>query len=349
MIDFAGDARGRELRLLVERAKHERHVLGLVDALLDREFNRVVDLILSPKFRTLTPNQRQRALQLFREIERRLGVGYRDVVTLVTREMQGLAVLEADIARVQATSILGAAGGELTISLGPSLPKAYLSTIARLPIQGLSIGEWFDGQARKMSLETRRIIQQGLVEGKGPAEIARRIVADQRTPGAVLSRRAKNEARIIARTTVNAVQNDAALASYARLPASVSDSYRWLSVKDARTSVVCAALADRVFRYDDPKRRIPPAHPNCRSSIQPLLRGGDLTLAEQKDAPMTMQSYSAWLKGQTATTQNEILGVGRADLWRRGRMQLADAIDADARVLTLKELRATIGVPITAK
>jgi SPP1 gp7 family putative phage head morphogenesis protein len=344
MIDFPADARERELRLLVERAKYERWLSGQVSTLLDREWNRVADILLSPRYRSLTQFERQRALQLFAELGKRLGTGYQDVTTLVVDEMKGYAQLEASVARGQALSTLGTAASDVTISLGPALPRAYIESIAKLPIQGLRIGAWFDAQAQTMSRETQRIIQQGLIEGRGTAEISRRIVADDRTQGPVLSRRAKSEAKIISRTTVNAVQNDAALASYERLPESVSDSYRLLVVLDSRTTVICAALADRVYRYDDPRRRVPPFHINCRTGVQPLVKGADVTLGDQRSNPMNLRSYSDWLRAQPNGVQSDILGATRADLFRSGRMSLADAIDGDNRVLSLKELRAKLGL-----
>jgi SPP1 gp7 family putative phage head morphogenesis protein len=344
MIDFAGDPRGIQLRLLALRGQYERGVMSQAEALLDREFERVLNLLLSGKYRSLTTTQRARALELFKEIGTRLGHGYQDLTQLVVKEMKGYAQLEADVARAQ---VVGAAGGEATVSLGPSLPSAYVESIAKLPVQGLRIGEWFDAQARTMTVEAKRIIQQGLVEGKGPAEIARRISAGANAQGPVLARRAKQEAKIIARTVTNAVQNDAALASYERLPASVSDSYVWRSVRDNRVSTICAALDGRVFRYDDDARRVPPAHPQCRSTIQPLIKGAEATLADQK-GPVTMRDYGAWLSSQPVSVQNEILGAARADLFRRGKISLSDAIDADGRVLTLKELRAKIGLDASA-
>lgn len=345
MIDFSGDPRGVQLQLLIERLKYERGIGNAVDALLDREFSRVLDLVLSARYRTLTVTQRSRALALFREIGDRLGAGYKDLASLVTDQMREYAVIEADVARAQVTATLGDA---LTVSLGPSLPPAYVASIAKLPIQGLRIGEWFDGQAATMTLNAKRIIQQGLVEGKGPAEIARGLMADARTAGPVLSRRAKNEAKIISRTVTNAVQNDAAMASYENLPESVSDSYRLLVVLDSRTSTICAALADRVFRYDDPFRRVPPFHPQCRTGVQPLIRGADVSLGDQRSNPMNLRSYSAWLSSQPSGVQNDILGVTRAGLFRDGKMLLAEAIDADGRVLTLAELRAKFGLDALA-
>jgi hypothetical protein len=121
----------------------------------------------------------------------------------------------------------------------------------------------------------------------------------------------------------------------------------WVAVRDKRTSVICRALDGRVWKYDDPAARVPPAHPNCRSTTRALLKGIDIPLAEQKKPP-TMSGYETWLRTQSASTQNEILGPTRAEWWRDGRMSLADAIDADTRVLTLPQLRAKLGLEAAA-
>jgi SPP1 gp7 family putative phage head morphogenesis protein len=340
-IDFTEDPRGVQLQLLIERAKYERHISAELATLLERSYNDLVDRILSREFRELTLNQRARTLALFRELDTRIKAGYVDVAQLHLKELTGYAQLEADVARVHALSVVG---GSVGITLGPSLPKSYLQSIAKLPIQGLDLGAWFDAQAFNMSVLTRRTIQQGLVEGKGTAEIARQIARPLKSDGPMVYRRALSEAKIISRTAVNAIQNNAALKGYESLPVSVSDSYRWLSVRDARTTIICAALDGRVWRYDDPDAQIPPAHLGCRSSIAPVLKGGDLSEAEQRNGPMALGSYATWLREQNVTTQNDILGATRAQLFRDGRMQLADAIDADNRVLTLPELRARLGL-----
>lgn len=346
-IDFADDPRGVQLRLLLERAKYERFVLSQTSDLVDREFERIIDLITSPKFRDLTQFQKQRALQLFRELERQIKAGYGDITKYHLAEMKGYAQLESEIAQAQVSSILGNAANPVRVSLGAVLPRHTLQSIAALPIQGLKIGEWFDAQASTMSLETRRIIQQGLVEGKGPLDIARKIMASDKAQGPVLVRRARNEARIVARTTVTAVQSHAAQESYRALPDSVSNSYRYVAIRDSRTSAICRALDGKVYRYDDPKKRVPPQHLNCRSGTIGIVLDGSGKPIESPTAPHSFASYADWLRTQNATTQNEILGPTRADYWRTGRMTLADAVDSDNRVLTLAQLHEKLGLTKT--
>jgi hypothetical protein len=76
----------------------------------------------------------------------------------------------------------------------------------------------------------------------------------------------------------------------------------------------------------------------------PIIRGAEQTIASQTSGPMSFASYGDWLKDQPITTQNEILGVTRAGYWRDGKLSLADAIDQDTRVLTLAQLRETLGL-----
>jgi hypothetical protein len=147
---------------------------------------------------------------------------------------------------------------------------------------------------------------------------------------------------------VTAVQNHAAQTSYENLPDSITNSYRYVAIRDARTSAICRALDGNVYRYDDPKRRLPPQHINCRSGTQAVIldaNGKEIPLSK---IPNTFASYAEWLKQQTKTQQDSILGPTRAQWWRTGKMSLADAVDADNRILTLDQLRKRLGFLVGA-
>lgn len=344
MTEFPEDPRGRELILMLERAKYDRWLANEIADILARAFNEVVNTILSPGFRTLSQFEQARKFQLFRELDRQIKLGYQGVTTTVLREMQGYATIESDVARAQIKSMLTGASGQIQAQIGAMLTRHTVSSIAALPVQGLNIGDWFEAQAAGMSRETRRIIQNGLLQGKSIPEMVRAIVPPRTSTEPALYRRARNDAMVITRTTVNAVQNHAAQTSYEAAGEDVSDSYRLLVVKDARTSAICRALADRVFRYDDPKKMIPPFHVSCRTTQVPLVRDAFLSLKEQKATPHTFASYADWLREQSASQQDSILGPQRATWWRDGKMTLADAVDDDQRVLTLEQLRKRLPI-----
>jgi SPP1 gp7 family putative phage head morphogenesis protein len=339
------DPPGRELVLLIERAKYERWLASQVSDLLSRTFNDVVDAILSPTFRTLSVNEQQRKYQLFRELDALIRKGYAGVVQRVKLQMGAYARVEAQIAAEQITSVLSESEA-LSASLA-MVSSTSLQSIAELPIQGLNISEWFDAQAQGMSRETRRAIQNGLLQGKSLPEIASAIVPPRNSVNPAVYRRARNEATMITRTTVNAVQNHAAVESYIAAGDDVSDSYRFVAVRDARTTPICRSLDGKVFSNSDPTAPQPPMHVGCRSGVVPIVNGAFLTKTAQRNQPMTFGSYGEWLRTQGNGIQDSILGATRADMWRRGRMTLADAVDADGRTLSLEELAKRLGLSST--
>lgn len=341
-IDFPDDPRGRELILMIERAKYDRWLSKEISDILARAFNEVVDTILSPAFRTLSKFEQGRKLQLFRELDRQIRSGYFEIRDTTLRQMHSYAELEAEIAQAQIRSVIaGAAPFELGV--GALLTRESVNAIAQLPIEGLNIGEWFEAQAQSMSRETRRIIQNGLLQGKSLPEMVRQIVPPRASLDPSLFRRARTDATSIVRTTVNAVQNYGAQRGYEAAGEDVTESYRLLAVRDSRTTAICRALDGNEYRYDDPAKRIPPFHINCRTSPIPIVNTA-LVAKSAQTGPFSFGSYAEWLRGESATSQNSILGPARADMWRSGRMTLADAVDDDNRVLTLDELRKRLPV-----
>ncbi|MDG6351718.1 phage head morphogenesis protein, partial [Glaesserella parasuis] len=114
-----------------------------------------------------------------------------------------------------------------------------------------------------------------------------------------------------------------------------------LSTLDTRTSTVCQLrdglmwdLDKKPIGHDVPYQR-PPLHPRCRSILQLVTKswkelGIDAeempssTRASQ-DGPVSEQiNYENWLKSKSPEQQDQVLGKGKADLWRRGVITFAD-------------------------
>lgn len=113
-----------------------------------------------------------------------------------------------------------------------------------------------------------------------------------------------------------------------------------VSVLDSRTSEIC--LARNGLRYtadthDGVGHDVPylggvPYHPNCRSSIVPVVQGGGAVARESTDQ---------WLRRQSIQAQNDILGTGRAVRFRAGTISAKDLINAaSGERLTLDKLDA---------
>lgn len=133
--------------------------------------------------------------------------------------------------------------------------------------------------------------------------------------------------------------------------------YRWVSRLDSKTSQICRSLDGRVFQFD--KGPLPPAHPNCRSSIAAEIPGrwlkrtpdGRFARRDERKAkgadgtePVDGKTtYYEWLKTQPEAFQNDALGVTRATLFRKGGMSAATFaklnLGRNFQPLTLDEMR----------
>lgn len=127
--------------------------------------------------------------------------------------------------------------------------------------------------------------------------------------------------------------------------------YRWVSILDSTTSQICRSLDGRLFRFG--KGPLPPAHPNCRSTIVAdiyarfLKRADDTRLATGAQGAGKVNAeltYYQWLKTQPPAFQNDALGVTRAMLFRKGGLSATEFarfnLDRNFEPLTLDEMRA---------
>ena len=55
------------------------------------------------------------------------------------------------------------------------------------------------------------------------------------------------------------------------------------------------------------------------------------------EVPETVD-YEQWLPDQSVEVQNKALGPVRAQLWRDGKLSLADMVDTDYQLINLKDL-----------
>jgi hypothetical protein len=120
----------------------------------------------------------------------------------------------------------------------------------------------------------------------------------------------------------------------------------WLSVLDSRTSPPCIARSGKRYSADADHRPIGHGYPwgagpgrlhyNCRSTFAPLVAG---------EKPPNPDRYADWLKRQSASTQDEVLGPTRGALYRAGKVPVEGFVNNKGRLLTLEQLRTKYGLP----
>lgn len=87
--------------------------------------------------------------------------------------------------------------------------------------------------------------------------------------------------------------------------------WRWTCAKSARTCLNCVARDGELWPVAD----FIPAHPNCRCTVVPVLRGG---------GPSPLETGAEWFARQPAGVRRRILGPSAFDAMERGEIALSD-------------------------
>ncbi|MDP0333771.1 minor capsid protein [Glaesserella parasuis] len=213
-------------------------------------------------------------------------------------------------------------------------------------IAGSPLEDWWAKQGNDFAFKFEGIIRQGLLDGQQTSQML--------TDVKHLMNTSRRHAETLVITAVAKVA-DKAHQALRDENLDILAGEKHLSTLDTRTSTVCQLrdglmwdLDKKPIDHDVPYQR-PPLHPRCRSILQLVTKswkelGIDAeempssTRASQ-DGPVSEQiNYENWLKSKSPEQQDQVLGKGKADLWRRGVITFADMLDQSGRPLTLKQL-----------
>lgn len=215
----------------------------------------------------LTEDGTARLNALLLDIQRLRVAAIERVGGQLRQDMPGLAETESswEVAALQAAI-------PVEIARLNTVPVSTLrSLVVSRPINGVPLEGWIGQLAAG---DVRRIEQQirlGVLAGDTNDDIARRIRgtrANNYQDGVLAITR--RDAETITRTAVNHVSTEARQATW-EANSDIIDGVRWVATLDGRTSPVCQSRDGEVYPIDKGPR--PPAHPNCRSTIVPVLKG----------------------------------------------------------------------------
>jgi len=210
------------------------------------------------------------------------------------------------------------------------------------------IKDWSSSEIHRV----RTAIQQGFYQGQTNAEITRNLRgtrANNFNDGDYT--RVNRSNRTLVRTAVQHSSTQARVITMSQNSDLVA-SYEWVSTLDSRTSNQCASLDGRNFKMGEGP--LPPIHPNCRSTITPVLSSKFDFLDEGATRPERGSSgtgqtnadttYYSWLKRQPAKFQNEAIGPTRGALLRNGGITSDEfaklSLNKNFEPLTLDQMRA---------
>lgn len=177
------------------------------------------------------------------------------------------------------------------------------------------------------------------------------------------------EARALVRTSVQSISNDVLLETY-KQNSDLLQGYESITTLDDRTSLICIARTGAAWDLDGnplpdstadgPFPGPPPWHFNCRSALVPITKTWEQLVEEARgerrrllntvpdsvrasmDGKLStsdFRSFDAFIRYKGGTFGREVLGAGRYDLWRRGRITTPQLLDQSGRPLSLDELR----------
>ena len=262
---------------------------------------------------------RARIIRTFHDaIDERLPVLFEKLRQTAKRDAVAIAASESE----KTAAAMLAASGKKAIA-NPVSVNRLKEIYETDSIEGHTVDEWFAHNQRKLAERIRLETRLGLERDKSLATTRAHIETD------VLAR-SRRHAEALARTATANISNAAIWESGEANPTHTK-GYRLIVTFDRRTSKICMAYGQRnlVYPYRAGSPR-PPLHFLCRTIIQPVLIG------RENEAP---QDAGEWLTNQSAETQNEILGPRRADLFRKGRLDLSDLIRGDNSIASIPELR----------
>lgn len=249
-------------------------------------------------------------------------------------------------------------------------PEDVINRVAKNSlIQGATIGQWWSKLNDTTKFDLERIIRNGVLLGQTNREIAKAIVGVGTDKGPEALSKARRDAMAITRTAVQTISNEARLATYDS-NADIIKAIQWVSTLDGRTSDICIARSGKTWSFPDyepighsiPWGGGPPAHWSCRSTTIPVTKTFDEldgTSGVNPDASISTRSsmdgqvaadlsFDQFLKSKPDSFADEMLGKGKAQLWRDGKITLSELLSAKGTPLTLAQLKERYGASISS-
>ena len=240
-----------------------------------------------------------------------------------------------DIAKLAASVTASSLGAAAVIPTAAVLDRLATDAV----IQGSAQGAWWKKQSADVQFKFAGAVRQGLAA----AETNQQIVARVREVMDVT----KRNAATLVQTSTATIANDARAAAM-----DANDDlilgYKGVATLDSKTCLTCAPLDGLEWtKAGDPighKFPLPsyPLHMNCRCLLLGKVIDGEPrgTRASTDGQVSASLTFEGWLERQPIERQNDILGKGRAELYRKGTITLQDLVSGKGRPLTIEQLKA---------
>lgn len=190
------------------------------------------------------------------------------------------------------------------------------------PFDGKLLKEWIGEQSLATTNAVKRAVRLGVVNGLPVSKIVDAVTSDPVNP----FNASRRNVEILVRTAAAHVTANADMLGFQEAGV---EQYQLSAILDTRTTITCAALSGKVFKVNDPKRKVPPFHPGCRTTM----------IAMFDDDEPVPDSFEDFLGSLDEEDQVKVLGATRHRMWKKG-MPLDGFIDQDStHVIPLSQLK----------
>lgn len=343
----------RQIDLFRFEAGERRRIL----AILKRMEDDLIDVLLHAK---LTETSRRDKAALLKQAQDVIESYYGEASDEIGRNLAGMGKVEA-----QATA--AGIGAAFQGAISPQLPteQFFRSMIGETLIQGAPSASWWERQAGDVAFRFANEIRQGLAQAETNDQIIRRIRGGRGVPGVMGI--ARNNAAALVQTSVQTISNAARYETFQRND-DIIKGLEQLSTFDSHTTPICVAYSGAQWTLD--KKPIAPTtlpfnnpggaptgtprHWGCRSLLRPILKTyRELGLDIDEPARTTRAAAGGPIKADTSFKEfidrkgraftDDLLGLGKAELYREGKITLQQLVDQTGRQLTLEQLQAKYG------
>jgi hypothetical protein len=327
-------------------------LLNRVDSDLFAQLNEALENLPAESF---TVERLEQLLGSVRALNRQ---AYDAMQRELTGELRNLVEYEAGYQHQLFTSAIPAEVVAQVEIATVSVDQVYSAAVSR-PFQGRLLSEWSQGIESGRMTRIRDEIRMGYVEGQTTSQIVQRIRGTRaRGYSDSIIEIDRRHAESVVRTALSHTAGFTRDRFYSE-NGDLIKAVTWGATLDSRTSETCRIRDGKRYANDTHKpigHQLPwlggpgRAHWGCRSVSVPVMKSyRELGLDIEEFTPSTRASmdgqvpadmtYGEWLKKQSATRQDDILGATRGKLFRDGGLPIERFATDKGKWLTLDELR----------
>jgi SPP1 gp7 family putative phage head morphogenesis protein len=248
--------------------------------------------------------------RLLAEIREEVTVAYDEIAATSEANLSGLADIEARFV-VQA------------VNRAMEAQRMRTPRLTTTPaVGGMALARWWKAQADDTLFKLLAAVRE--------AETTEEAAAATHAPMTTAARYAES----LTHTVLQRTAMDARTATI-KVNSNVINGFQIAETLDSRTCAQCLAYDGSTYDLDEnptghtilPFNGGPPYHFFCRGITVPVI-----------GEPGKKLSAEDWLNAKTAAQQDDILGKGRAALYRKGVLTLSDLVSGTGKQLSLADL-----------